>query len=164
MNASLNYWYQHQRRIINFSVYHNLTISLLIPGSTIVKYLKYCWHCRSRTIYRAVIASLRELGENSRNSDQDQTSKLGSHTRHGFFILACTRVHRNLRIYIHELTLRGALSSSRCYSLRIRYDFALVWGIALWELLTEPVRRQIGTNERSRHNFFFFLYDMWDRR
>lgn len=130
---------------------------LTSTSSTIVKYFEYCWHSRSCAIFRTVIASLHELGKICEipTSCQDQTSKLSSYTQHSFFILVCTRVHRNLRMYIRELTLRGTLSSSRCCSLQIRYDFAYMWRVALWKFLMEPISKGVKRGQmRDRGTIF----------
>jgi len=123
--ASLDHWYRHQRREVNF--WHIITWRLLGLCTT-VKYLEYCWHCQSRAIFRALIASLRELRKIREIPTRIKRAQ-SSVPISSFFIFACARMHRNLRIYIRELTLRGALSSSRCCSLRIRYDFARTWRV-----------------------------------
>jgi len=135
----------------------------LLGLCTSVKYLEYCWHCRSCVIFR-VIVSLRELRKICEipTGCEDQTSKLSSHTQHGFFILACTRVHRNLQIYIRELTLRGALSSSRCCSLRIRYDFARTWRIDPMGISNGAISKDVKPEQINDWGTIF--YDMWDRR
>lgn len=85
-------------------------------------------------------------------------SKLSFHIQRGFFILVCTRVHRNLRIYIRELTLRGALSSSRYCSLRIRYDSVRTWRVALWDFLTEPSAKMSNRDKWATEARFFIWY------
>ena len=141
--------------------YHNLTIARFMYQRKISRILLALSVVRDISCNRVTTRTQ----ENLRDTDRLRGSNVKAqfpYPASGFFILACTRVHRNLQIYIRELTLRGALSSSRCCSLRIRYDFARTWRIDPMGISNGAISKDVKPEQINDWGTIF--YDMWDRR